>query len=64
MTVKELKIELEKYPDNMDVFLAERKTEFGYGLLNGVYEKYIQFVESPGDEIPMGEDMVLVLDEE
>jgi hypothetical protein len=64
MTVKELKLELEKYPDNMDVFLAERKTEFSYGLLNSVESHLISFVESPGDEEPKGEDMVVILDEE
>jgi hypothetical protein len=32
MTVKQLKQELGKYPDNMDVFVAERKTEYKYGL--------------------------------
>ena len=27
MTVKELKTELSKYPENMEVFIAERKTD-------------------------------------
>ena len=68
MTVKQLKQELENLPDNMDVFLAERKTEFGYGLLNSIYTKEVFFTEDENpseDEInkaPMIE--VLVLDEE
>lgn len=43
MTVSELKKELEKYPDDMWVFLAERKTEFDFGLLNGVGSQYIEY---------------------
>jgi hypothetical protein len=63
MTVKELKLELDKYPDNMDVFVAERKTEFAYGLVNSAYVKEIAFVESPGDET-LATDNVIILDEE
>lgn len=43
MTVGELKKELEKYPDDMWVFLAERKTEFDFGLLNGVGSQSIEY---------------------
>jgi hypothetical protein len=63
MTVKALKKELEKYPDNMDVFIAERKTEFTYGLLNTVQSKEIAFMESPDDEV-LATDTVVILDEE
>ena len=63
MTVKQLIQELQNYPDNMEVFLAERKTEFTYGLLNGVYGREIAFLESPGDEV-LATDTVVVLDEE
>lgn len=45
MTVKQLREELEKYPDNMDVFMAERKTAFAYGLLNSVRSDEITFSE-------------------
>jgi len=34
MTVKQLIKELSNYPENMDVFVAERKTDFAYGLVN------------------------------
>jgi hypothetical protein len=64
MTVKELKTELEKYPDNMEVFMAERKTDFGYGLLNSVTSKEIGFVEDEGDTEPIAKDTVVILDEE
>jgi hypothetical protein len=63
MTVKELKKELEKYPDSMFVFMSERKTEFTYGLLNSVSSQEIAFQESPGDEI-LATDIVVILDEE
>lgn len=63
MTVKELKQRLEVYPDNMEVFIAERKTEFTYGLLNSVQSKEIAFMESPDDEV-LATDTVVILDEE
>jgi hypothetical protein len=64
MTVKELKEKLNQYPDNMSVFLAERKTEFSYGLLNSVRSKQIDFKEDPDDKKAMATDTVIVLDEE
>ncbi len=47
----------------MDVFIAERKTEFTYGLVNSAYVKEIAFAESAGDKALAKED-VCVLDEE
>jgi hypothetical protein len=64
MTVGELIKELQKYPENMDVFVAERKTEFAYGLVNSVTQKEIDFVEAPLDEEPLSSDLVVVIDEE
>ncbi len=64
MTVKELKQQLEKYPDNMEVFMAERKTEFTYGLLNTVGSQLIHFKESSDDEKSLAEETVVILDEE
>lgn len=63
MTVKKLKEELAKYPDDMDVFMAERKTEFTYGLLNSVGSKEIVFSEEPESEA-LATDTVVILDEE
>jgi len=63
MTVKELKEKIENLPDSMDVFVAERKTEFTYGLVNSAFVKKIDFVEEPGGEV-LAQDNVLVLDEE
>lgn len=68
MTVKQLKQELENISDNTEIFLAQRKTEFGYGLLNSMYIKEVLFTEDENpsedeiDKAPMVK--VLVLDEE
>ena len=64
MNVKQLIEALSNYPANMDVFLAERKTEFAYGLLNSVRQQEIGFIEDPGDEEIMAKDIVIILDEE
>jgi hypothetical protein len=67
MTVKQLREALAKYPDNMDVFMAERKTEFAYGLVNSVNCECIDFYED-GDEEQLGDAVaqvdVIILDEE
>lgn len=64
MTVGQLKIELEKHSDNMEIFMAERKTEFTFGLLNSVQQRKINFKESPDDEEVLASEMCLILDEE
>ena len=67
MTVKELKEALSQYPDNMDVFVAERKTEFVYGLVNSIRSEEITFSENPDfdeDEEVYAKDTVVVIDEE
>lgn len=65
MTVKELKIELSKYPENMDVFIAERKTDFTFGLLNSVTKREVTFSEDPDYVTELNaKDDVLILDEE
>ena len=63
MTVKELKERLKNCPDNMEIFMDERCTEFTYGLLNSVVVKEINFKEEPDGET-MSSDIVLVLSEE
>lgn len=65
MTVKQLRTLLSRFPDGMDVFVAERKTEFGYGLVNSIYMKSIRFSEDEDfipDDAP--EVDVIVIDEE
>lgn len=63
MTVKELIKELSKHPEYMDVFIAERKTDFTYGLVNSVRKKEINFMEVPDGEV-LSRDYVIVIDEE
>lgn len=63
MTVKELKEKLATLPDDMDIYVAPRKTEFAYGLINSVYVREITFSEDP-DDSPLAEDTVVVIDEE
>lgn len=36
MTVKKLKEALAKFPDNMEVFIGEKSTEFSYSLVDKV----------------------------
>lgn len=68
MTKKQLIEALAPYPDNMEVFMAERKTEFSYGLLNSVISKEVKFTEDPDAdddyEGPEAFDTVIILDEE
>ena len=63
MTVKELKEKIANLPDSMNVFVAKRKTEFTYGLVNSAFVKKINFVEEPDGEV-LAQDNVLVFDEE
>lgn len=66
MTVKELREKIAGLPDEMDVFIAERGTEFDYGPVNSVYEKEIIFYEqgNESDEVFQAKDTVLIIDEE
>lgn len=61
MTIKELKQKIADLPDNMDVFVDERYSEFKYGLVNSTYTKNIDFYEDPWDETPLASGTVLIL---
>lgn len=63
MTVKELKTELEKCPDHMDIYLAERTTDFTFGLLNGIKQQRVKFSEEPNGKA-IASDKVIILSEE
>jgi hypothetical protein len=63
MKVKELIKELQSLPENYEVFIAERKTEFSYGLANSVYIKSINMCEEPEGEV-LAREKVVVIDEE
>lgn len=60
MNVKQLKEQLNKYPDDMDVLIAERETEFSYEFLKSLY---IIYIDDPESE-PLCSNTVLVLDNE
>lgn len=60
MTVAELKKELEKYPDSMNVFVAPRVTEFTYGLVNSIESKEIDFYEDEYEGLPAKETVVII----
>lgn len=66
MTVKQLKEKIENLPDNMDVFIGERVTEYSYGLVNSAEVKITLFydMDDPDNEDIQAKDEVLVLTEE
>ena len=64
MTIKQLKEAIKDLPDNMDVFIDERITDFTYGLVNNATVREIDFYEDHGDEKPLARDKVLVLSED
>lgn len=66
MTIKELKNIIRDLPDNMDVFIGERVTEYAYGLVNSGLVKEIDFYDEddPENEDIQAKDEVFVLTEE
>lgn len=62
MTVKELKQKLEQYPEDMWVFVAERKSDFSFGLVASVSSKKINFMEEPDGKV-LSSDTVVIIDE-
>lgn len=66
MTIKELKEIIKHLPDNMDVFIAERVTEYTYGLVNSGLVKEIDFYDEsdPDNEDLHAKDDVFILTEE
>jgi len=64
LTIKQLKQAIADLPDHMDVFIGEKSTEFGYGLVNTAKVKKIDFYDSESDEIPLASDDAFVLEED
>lgn len=66
MTIKELKEIIKDLPDNMDVFIGERISEFTYGLVNSARLREIHFYDDsdPENEDLHGSEEGLVLTEE
>lgn len=66
MTVKELKEALSQYPDDMRVFVAERVTEYEFGLVNGIGSQHIYFGDDDYDDDdnnPVPNETVVVIGE-
>lgn len=63
MTVKELKEILVTVPDDFEVFMDERKTEFRFGLVNSAEVREISFSEEVDCE-PIACNPCFVLSEE
>ena len=65
MNIKQLKEKIANLPDDMEVFVSERVTEFAYGLVNSATVKEINFSEdeSPASKV-LAMDVVLILSEE
>lgn len=63
MTKKQLIEALAPFPDTMDVYVGERKTDFYYGIVNSVYTKKIPFTEEPVGKI-IAKETVIVIDED
>ena len=66
MNIKQLKDKIENLPDNMEVFIGERVTEYSYGLVNSAEVRNILFydMDDPDNEEIQAKDEVLVLTEE
>lgn len=64
MNVKTLIDRLSRLPENMEVYLAPRTTEFEYGELNTVYVKEIKFSEENENEETTAYVHCVILDEE
>lgn len=64
MTVGQAIKHLEKFPPEMELFLGERTTEFGYAPLEGISKKNIPFKEDPDSEEVLCRYDVVVLEEE
>ncbi len=57
MTVKELKKELDKYSDKLDVFIVKENEEFHYSGINSV-----DLAEIENDETSTEEDIIILSD--
>ena len=61
MTVAELKKELEKYPDAMDVFIKQTNDEFQVSLANDVKKEKVLFSEGDGNTDTEAYDEVVII---
>jgi hypothetical protein len=63
MTVKQLRQQLEKFPDHMEVYIHRTTDDFGYSPLETVENKKIPFSEEPGGKA-LSKEEVIILSEE
>lgn len=63
MNIKKLKEIIKDLPDNMEVFIDERLTEFKYGLVNSAIVKEIGFQEEPNGKT-LAKQTVFILKED
>lgn len=63
MTLGEFRKKTADFPDNLDLFIDERLTDFKYGLVNSVGKKKINFSEELDSKI-LAKDEVIVLSED
>jgi len=63
MTLGEFRKQTKDLPDNLEMFMDERLTEFKYGLVNTVQVKEINFMEEPNGEV-LSTDKVLAISED
>lgn len=61
MTLGEFRKETADLPDNLELFVDERKTEERYGLVNSTYLKKINMMDGESLKAPL---QVLIIDEE
>lgn len=66
MTIKELKEHLNKFPEDMDVFVKQTNDEYEYSLVESVFVHDVEFEDSDvlekEGELPK-EDCVIISDE-
>lgn len=65
MTIGELKEKIADIPDEVIVFIDERRTEFTYGIVNGTTRKEVDIYEDAfTDEEPLSTVDAFILSED
>jgi len=64
MNLKEFRERTKNMPDNTDIYIGERLTEFKYGLVNSAAFKTISMTEEPDGSGESAKDDVLILEED
>ena len=64
MNLKEFRERTKNMPDNTDIYIGERLTEFKYGFVNSATFKTINMTEEPNGSGESATEDVLVLEED